>query len=324
MSTNVASFVRVGGRVDGSVLSGSFGIRFHGESLHGLQGRGNGFLIGLGAPHFRVETLINLAQSGIVRADAGHRVFGILRGTGWPGYFFVSFHDSDRRAWGHFSSSGSAQAGESQRRENSIFPSASVGTPLQVAGRYRQPRTVCNTLRSPAGPALCRIRGLRTRPSAPMMKLTLTLRPASTGASNGSGVVKACGGCVSSQRERALVCGMLLNSAARVGVLNTWCSRSVKKAWLRRGGGTCTEAALEAGSARIRNQGQMRSIGETFKVEPQVSCQRAGGCKYIVINRCVELFSGQTFSDVKPIAYAVWNGFAGQRRRFLCPGEHWQ
>ncbi|MFZ1167581.1 MAG: hypothetical protein WAO04_10355, partial [Candidatus Sulfotelmatobacter sp.] len=30
------------------------------------------------------------------------------------------------------------------------------------------------------------------------------------------------------------------------------------------------------------------------------------------------------FSDVKPIAYAVWNGFAGQREHFLCPGEHWQ
>src|SRR5580693_1207647 len=97
-----------------------------------------------------------------------------------------------------------AQAGESQRRENSIFPSASVGTPLQVAGRYRQARTVCSTLRSPAEPALCRIRGLRTRPSAPMMKLTLTFSPASLGTIRGLGVVKACGGWVSSQRGRAL------------------------------------------------------------------------------------------------------------------------
>ena len=63
----------------------------------------------------------------------------------------------------------------SQRRENSILPSASVGTPLQVAGRYRQARTVCRTLRSPTRPTLCRIRGLCTRPSAPTIKLTLTL-----------------------------------------------------------------------------------------------------------------------------------------------------
>jgi hypothetical protein len=167
-----------------------------------------------------------------VRTDARHRVFGILRGrgTGWPAGFLVSIHDSDRCAWGHFSSSGSAQEGESQRRENSIFPSASVGTPLQVAGRYRQARTVCSTLRSPERPALCRIRGLCTRPSAPMMKLTLTFSPASVGTSSGLGVVKACGGWVSSQRERALECGTLLNSEARVGVLKTWCSRSVRTA----------------------------------------------------------------------------------------------
>jgi hypothetical protein len=57
--------------------------------------------------------------------------------------------------------------------ENSILPSVSVGTPLQVAGRNLQLRTARKTLRSAIAPALSRIRGLLTRPSVPMMKLTL-------------------------------------------------------------------------------------------------------------------------------------------------------
>ncbi len=101
MSADVAGVVRTGSSVERGVLGRCFGIRFHGEALHGLQSRGDGFLIGLGAPHFRIKTLINLTQSGIVRTDARHRVFGILRGrgTGWPGYFLVSVHDSGRRDW---------------------------------------------------------------------------------------------------------------------------------------------------------------------------------------------------------------------------------
>jgi len=161
---------------------------------------------------------------------------------------------------------------ESQRRENSIFPSASVGTPLQVAGRYRQVRTVRSTLRSPAGPALCRIRGLCTRPSAPTMKLTFTFDPAPAGTSRGSGVVSACGGRVSSQRERALTCGMSLNSAARRGVFQSWRSRSTKTAWCWRGDGTWTEAVLGAGSVRINSQGQIRSMREAFQARRCRSC----------------------------------------------------
>src|ERR1700691_263968 len=250
MSAGMAGIMRTGTSVERRVLGSGFGIGLHGQTLHGLQSRGNSLLIGLGATHFGIKPLVDLAQSGIVRTDARHRVFGILRGRGarWRGEFLVSIHDSDRRAWAHFSSSGSAQEGESQRRENSIFPFASVGTPVQGPGRYRQAPTGCSTLRSPAGPALCRIRGLCTRPSAPMMKLTLTLIPASVGTSSGLGVVKACGGWVSSQRERALECGTLLNSEARVGALKTWCSRSVRTARLKRGLGTWTNAALEAGT----------------------------------------------------------------------------
>ena len=52
-----------------------------------------------------------------------------------------------------------------------------------------------------------------------MMKLTLTLRPASIESRRGSGVVRAWGGRVAAQRERALTCGMSLNSAARRGIL---------------------------------------------------------------------------------------------------------
>jgi hypothetical protein len=85
------------------VLRDGFGIRFHGKALHGLQSRGNSFLIRLGTPHFRIETLIDLAQSGIVRANARHSAFGILRWSGAErlGEFLVfvsvSVHDSDRR-----------------------------------------------------------------------------------------------------------------------------------------------------------------------------------------------------------------------------------
>lgn len=208
---------------------------------------------------------------------------------------------------------------ESQRRENSIFPSASVGTPLQVAGRYRHVRTVRKTLRSPAGPALCRIRGLCTRPSAPMMKLTLTFCPAPAGISSGSGVVSACGGLVSSHRARALTCGTSLNSAARAGVLQAWCSRSVMTLWRRRGVGTCTEALLTAGSATIRSQGQMRmrwnspvltGIGLLYLNHRQVGGQLVGGFKYIVIRWLRKGRSRPKVLDVNAIALVPAEGVA--------------
>ena len=93
----------------------------------------------------------------------------------------------------------------------------------------------------------------------------LAFSPASIGTSRGSGVVKACGGWVSSQRERELTCGMSLNSAARTGVRQTRCSRSVSTTWCGRGDTTTgTEAVLAAGSARIRKQGQIRSMRGTL------------------------------------------------------------
>ncbi len=93
------------------------------------------------------------------------------------------------------------------RLENSTLPSVSVGTPLHVAGRYLHVRTVCRTRRSPASPALSSISGLCTRPSVPMMKLTLTLRPFAAVVKSGSGVVSACGGSTAAQAGRELICG---------------------------------------------------------------------------------------------------------------------
>jgi hypothetical protein len=71
MSAGVTGVVGASSGIERGVFGGGFRIRFHGESLHGLQGRGNGFLIGLGAPHFRIETLVDLTQRGIVRTDLG-------------------------------------------------------------------------------------------------------------------------------------------------------------------------------------------------------------------------------------------------------------
>jgi hypothetical protein len=73
------------------VFRGGFGIRFHCQALHGLQSRSYCFLIRLGPPNFRIETLIDFTQSRIMRPNAGN-VFGIRRGgrTGWFAGFIVS------------------------------------------------------------------------------------------------------------------------------------------------------------------------------------------------------------------------------------------
>ena len=161
-----------------------------------------------------------------------------------------------------------SSSGESQRRENSIFPSASVGTPLQVAGRYRQVRTVRSTLRSPDGSST--LQNQRTVHAAVGADNKADFDFESCFDRNRQRIGRSQsfrGGWVSSQRGRALTWGMSVNSAARVGVLKIWCSRSAKSDWLRRRRGTCTEAVLDAGIARIRSQGQMRCIGETFQVK---------------------------------------------------------
>src|ERR1700746_3067358 len=105
--------------------------------------------------------------------------------------------------------------------ENSTLPSVSVGTPLHVAGRYLQVRTVCNTRRSPATPALSRMSGLCTRPSVPMMKLTFTLRPFAALLKRGSGVVSACGACTSAHAGTELTCGTSTYCDARLSVRAT-------------------------------------------------------------------------------------------------------
>ena len=111
------------------------------------------------------------------------------------------------------------------RLENSTLPSVSVGTPLHVAGRYLHVRTVCKTRRSPATPALSRISGLCTRPSVPMMKLTLTLRPFAAVVKRGSGVVSASGGSTAAHAGRELICGTSMYCAARRSVFDTCLSR---------------------------------------------------------------------------------------------------
>ena len=120
MSANAAGIVSVDGGFERSVLRGWFGVRFHREALHGLQSRGNGFLIRLGPSHLRIEPLVDLSQSGIVRPDARQIVrdfvfyFGILlrrSRSGLLDWFLVSVHDSDRRCLGHSSASGFGEAG---------------------------------------------------------------------------------------------------------------------------------------------------------------------------------------------------------------------
>ncbi len=184
-----------------------------------------------------------------------------------------------------------------------------MGTPLQVAGRYRQARTVRSTLRSPAGPPLCRIRGLCTRPSAPMMKLTLTLSPASIGTSSGSGVVNASGGWVSSQRERALECGTLLNSVARAGV-----SKPDVRARLRQ---SDSDAKVEPApkprwKRQLREKKRMARCDAYVKPSPNRSTSRISSARllpdrersnYIAINPFREVRRVR----VKAIAYFIGN-----------------
>src|SRR5216684_4271767 len=79
MSANETSCLAVEATLERFMLRHSFRICFHSKALHGLQRRSDRLLIWLGPPHFRVETLINLAQGGIVRANGGHCTFGILR-----------------------------------------------------------------------------------------------------------------------------------------------------------------------------------------------------------------------------------------------------
>src|SRR5581483_1573323 len=78
-------------------------------------------------------------------------------------------------------------------RENSTFASNSVGTPLQVAGRYRQCRTTSRTARSFHSSPPRSTNALCTRPSTPTTKLTITFSSASD-ESERLGVAKASGG----------------------------------------------------------------------------------------------------------------------------------
>jgi len=107
MSADATDILRVYGSFERGVLRHWFGIRFHGEALHGLQSRSNGFLVGLGPPHLRIESLIDFSQRRIVRSNAGDVIWHVeilLRrnGSGWFDWFLVSVHDSRPPLLGSF------------------------------------------------------------------------------------------------------------------------------------------------------------------------------------------------------------------------------
>jgi len=103
-----------------------------------------------------------------------------------------------------------------------MLPSASVGTPLHMAGRYRQERTAFSTLRSGDEPALSRIRGLCTLPSVPMMKLTLIVALKSGVSSKGFGVASGSGDDAASHRARVVARGMAAKRESRRADVHTW------------------------------------------------------------------------------------------------------
>jgi hypothetical protein len=107
MSADPARHLRIERGFERRVLCDGFGITFHGKPLHGLQSSSYRFLIWFGPPHLGIETLIDLAQSGIVGPNARQDVFGLLRRShaGWfyrflfPVLVSISIHDSGRCAY---------------------------------------------------------------------------------------------------------------------------------------------------------------------------------------------------------------------------------
>src|SRR5580658_6851381 len=83
-------------------------------------------------------------------------------------------------------------------------------------------------VRSSAGPALSRIRAEWTRPSVPIMKLTLTLALESAVSSNGFGVAKGSGGREASQSLPALGRSIAANFESRSGEDHIRRSRTAK------------------------------------------------------------------------------------------------
>jgi hypothetical protein len=85
---------------------------------------------------------------------------------------------------------------------------------------------VSRMARSSLAPALSRMSGECTRPSVPMMKLTLTRVLGSAISSNGFGVAKGSGGAEASQSVVAAACSMAANFESRSGETHTWRSRA--------------------------------------------------------------------------------------------------
>jgi len=139
-----------------------------------------------------------------------------------------------------------------------------------VAGRYFHVRTVRRTLRSRVVPALSRIRGLCTRPSVPMIKLTFTFALATLRIISGAGVVRAWGGWTSPQPEgAAAVWGMSLNVEALASGRQATSSRCGSVAGRTVGMVALTLAKASADTARIKT-GQRRRIGFETPVRNQL------------------------------------------------------
>ena len=96
---------------------------------------------------------------------------------------------------------------------------------MQVAGRYRQLRTALKALPASDKPALSRMKGLCTRPSVPMIKLTLSLVSGSIRSSMGFGVAIGSGTAVSAQLVWLLECGTGENLESCTANCQACCSR---------------------------------------------------------------------------------------------------
>src|ERR1700680_2804532 len=117
--------------------------------------------------------------------------------------------------------------------------------------------------RSSAGPALSRMRAECTRPSVPIMKLTLTLVLGSAISSNGFGVAKGSGGCEASQFVAAVACSIAANLESRSAEAHIWPSRAasvdvVGRARTRKSG-LIAEARQLAATTSRRSEHNLRT-----------------------------------------------------------------
>src|SRR5271165_3822694 len=138
-------------------------------------------------------------------------------------------------------------------------------------------------MRSSAGPKPSRIRGLCTRPSVPMMKLTVTALVEPGASSNGFGVAKASGGCAASQLARAAARAMVEKLELRTATTPSLRSRSAKVRAEGTGiAGTSTDATQTAESASSANNETKERRGMNFMLFRVMNRKR--GCRNLENN----------------------------------------